>query len=410
MVGGDAMRAHEFRGDDAGYLSWLATHPAGYVVNIAKNYSPADARMHRAGCSALRNQTGAQTDHYVKVCANHLADLQTWALNHVGRQIQPCDRCKAHPRVARATPITDPAPAAAIPQVGTRSLLPPPAPGSFVVEAWADDYIHYKPRPEWQSLLCNEINTWCAHLKPSSQEVFHAAYFGHKPPHMDIENLLLYNVGSFMSPGCNGIRFEHGAAVPTPPDGELYRVCYRYALAQRSASFTDWQQARALVSFDWTDLGQFRRDKIPAQVWLALARRRRGEREPALTAGTSFAVKAEIRPPYGQSPRLSADLVKGIIDGVVSAFQAQTDTSISREVAARLANVLPADPAEIEDLLLERRWAVLGPVPRLVYLRGGAVQWNPGDDWCDAGELLAAEPKPADTTWAITGQIIELSR
>lgn len=56
-------------------------------------------------------------------------------------------------------------------------------------------------------------------------------------------------------------------------------------------------------------------------VWLALARRRGGEPEPALTAGTSFAVKAEIRPPYGQSPRLSAELVKGIIDGVVSAFR-----------------------------------------------------------------------------------------
>jgi hypothetical protein len=51
-----------------------------------------------------------------------------------------------------------------------------------------------------------------------------------------------------------------------------------------------------------------------------------------------------------------------------------------------------------------------GPVPRLVYLREGGVQWNPGDDWCDAGELLAAEPKPADTVWAITGQILELSR
>jgi hypothetical protein len=164
------------------------------------------------------------------------------------------------------------------------------------------------------------------------------------------------------------------------------------------------------VSFGWTDLGEFRRDKIPAHVWLALARRRGGEPEPSLTAGTSFAVKAEIRPPYGQSPRLSAELVKGIIDGVVSAFQAHTDTSTSGQVAARLANVLPAGPAEIEDLLLERRWAVLGLVRRLVYLRDGAVQWNPGDDWCDAGELLAAEPTPADTGWAITGQIIELSR
>jgi hypothetical protein len=28
------MSAHEFRGDDTGYLSWLGTHPTGYVINI----------------------------------------------------------------------------------------------------------------------------------------------------------------------------------------------------------------------------------------------------------------------------------------------------------------------------------------------------------------------------------------
>lgn len=288
--------------------------------------------------------------------------------------------------------------------------MPPPAPGSSVVEAWADNYIHYKPRPEWQTLLCNEIKTQCAHLKPSAEEVLHASFYGDKPLRMDIENLVLYNIDSFTLAGSNGIRFEHGVDVLPSPDGEVYQVGYRYALAPRSGAFTDWRQGRTLASFDWTDLGVFRRDKIPAQVWLALARRRGAEPGPALTAGTSFAVKVEIRPPYGKSPSLNADLVKGIIDGVVSAFQAHTDASTSGEVAARLAKVLPADPAEIEDMLLERRWAVLGAVPRLVYLRGDAAQWNPGDDWCDAGEVLAAEPKPADAGWAITGQIVELAR
>lgn len=187
----------------------------------------------------------------MKVCANQVADLQTWALNQVGREIQPCGRCKAHPHLARTTPAMDLAAVAAVPLGVGRFLLPPPAPGSFVVEAWADDYIHYKPRPAWQSLLCNEINAWCAHLKPSAGEVLHAAYFGHKPRRMDVENLLLFNVGSFMLAGCNGIRFEHGSAVPTPPDGELYQVGYRYALAPRSASFTDWQEARTLASFGW---------------------------------------------------------------------------------------------------------------------------------------------------------------
>ncbi len=45
MVEDDALRALELRGDDAGYLSWLAAHPGGYVVNISKNYGLTDARM-----------------------------------------------------------------------------------------------------------------------------------------------------------------------------------------------------------------------------------------------------------------------------------------------------------------------------------------------------------------------------
>jgi hypothetical protein len=38
------------------------------------------------------------------------------------------------------------------------------------------------------------------------------------------------------------------------------------------------------------------------------------------------------------------------------------------------------------------------------------VQWNPADDWCDAGELLVAPHAPTGTGWAISGQIVELSR
>ena len=47
-------------------------------------------------------------------------------------------------------------------------------------------------------------------------------------------------------------------------------------------------------------------------------------------------------------------------------------------------------------------------MPCLVHLRGTGIQWNPADDLCVAGELLAAEP--VDERWAIKGEIVELSR
>jgi hypothetical protein len=123
---------------------------------------------------------------------------------------------------------------------------------------------------------------------------------------------------------------------------------------------------------------------------------------------TPFAVKLKIRPPRGRRVRVNSDLVKAIFDGVICAFQAQTDTAVLQLVSARIAATLHADPAEIEQLLLDQRRAVIGVVPRLVHPRGVGVQWNPSDDWCVAGELLPADP--AGERWAISGEVIELAR
>lgn len=100
--------------------------------------------------------------------------------------------------------------------------------------------------------------------------------------------------------------------------------------------------------------------------------------------------------------------MKGILDGVICAFQAHSDTAILPEVAARLTRAVPADPAEIESLLLDRSRAVLGVVPRLVRPYGKGVIWDPSDHLCVAAELLPAEP--VDKRWAIKGEVVELSR
>ena len=143
-------------------------------------------------------------------------------------------------------------------------------------------------------------------------------------------------------------------------------------------------------------------------MWLALARGEVSEVfEPAAAPETPFAVKVQVRPPHGRQP-VWGGLVKGIFDGVICAFQAHTDTAVLPEVVARLATVLPADPAEIEEHLLDQSRAVLGVVPRLVYPYRKGVKWDPADHLCVAGELLAAEP--VDDRWAIKGELVELSR
>jgi hypothetical protein len=404
------MSTCEFRDDDAGYLDWLTTHPDGYVINIARSQSASTARVHHAGCRTISGQNargGAWTGPYVKVCAQHLAELEQWAIDRVGEPIPRCGTC--HPARHAVRPISTKRPERAVagPVHQGRSKVHGPVARSGLVEAWADDYIRFERRPVWQEHLRTEIRARCRLLEPSAGQVLHATFFGAKLPQADVENLALYNIDSFAIAGRNGIRFEHGAAVPPPPDGAEYPFCYRYALAPRSGAFADWQQGRTLSSFDWTDLGAFAGGKQLAQVWLALARGEVELAEAACAPDTPFAVRVQIRPPQGRQPVLGG-LVKGIFDGVICAFQAHIDRAVLPDVLARLATVLPADPAEIEQHLLDQSRAVLGVVQRLVSPYRADVKWDPSDHLCVAGELLLAEP--VDRRWAIRGEIVELAR
>jgi len=397
------MSAREFRDDDSGYLGWLAVHPDGYVINIGRGRSAAEARLHHAGCRTISGQNprgGPWTGQYVKVCTEHLAELEQWAIDQVGEPIRRCGIC--HPGRHGAAPMS---PARTEPAAGPapkgRCDVHGPAPGGAVVEAWADDYIRFERRPAWQERLRTEIRSRCTQLRPADEQLLHATFFGTKLPNADVENLVLYNIDSFANAGRNGIRVEYDdTVVPPAPDGGRYRFCYRYALVPRAGGFNHWRQGRTLASFDWTDLGDFAGDNKLAQVRLALARSRDEGLEPACPPGTPFAVKVQIRPPRRLQP-VWGGLMKGIFDGVVCAFQAHTDTAVLPEVVERLARILPADPAEIEQLLLDQRRAALGAVPRLVAPYRKGVKWDPADHLCLAGELLIANA--VGERWAIKG-------
>lgn len=405
------MNAREFCDDDAGYLAWLASHPDGYVINILRSHNATGARVHRAGCRTIRGSNprgGAWTGPYVKVCVDDMAELEQWANDQQAKLIPHCGICRPPRQAVQPTPKKRVERALPRPAREGRFQVHGPTSASPTVEAWADDYIRFERRPVWQEHVRTEIRNRCRQLEPSTGQLLHASFFGAKLPNADVENLALYNIDSFRVAGRNGIRFELGAAVPPTPDGVEYPFCYRYALAPRSGGFVHWQEGRTLASFDWTDLGKFAGDNKLAQVWLAIARGSAHAEvfEPAETPEPAFAVRVAVRPPRGRQP-VWGGLVKSIFDGVICAFQAHTDTAIPPEVVARLATALPADPVEIEKLLLDQRRAVLGVVPRLVSPYRKGVKWDPADHLCVAGELLSAEP--VDERWSIRGEVVELS-
>ncbi|MGV0580860.1 SIMPL domain-containing protein [Mycolicibacterium elephantis] len=400
----------EFRDDDDGYWRWVQTHADGFVVNIQRSYSPANARLHRADCWTISpgQNKGAVTHQYVKACSTQLNDLDQWATRQVGHPITRCGTC--HPPAAAAQPN----PVAKLPNtqssVGPDNRWAVDGPSTDgVVQAWADDYIRFEKLPDWQQQLRSEIRQRAAQLQPLADQVLHATYFGPKHPKSDIENVLLYYIGSFKVAGANGIRFEHGSGLAPTSDAVTYQFGYRYALVPRSNTYTHWRRGHTLASFDWTDLGRFAGENKLARVWLALARAEFDIFERTEPDGP-FAVNVEVSPPDGWQP-VWGGLMKGIVDGVVSALQAHTDTSLLPPVTSRLAVALPAEAAEIESHLRDQRRAVLGVAQRLVAPYRNGVKWDPCDHLCVAGELLAGEPgRSSGEGWAIRGEVFEVSR
>jgi len=85
----------EFRDDDAGYISWIHTHPDGFVVNTTRGHSRTYLKLHRASCKFVSVlQPGYSTwttGEYIKVCSTYRATLESWARETVGSILQ--DRC-----------------------------------------------------------------------------------------------------------------------------------------------------------------------------------------------------------------------------------------------------------------------------------------------------------------------------
>lgn len=76
-----------FRDDDAGYLAWLAAHPAGFVLNVNRSPRPNYLVLHRATCRTISGRPtrgGPWTGRYIKVCSPDQLQIAAWTGKTVG--------------------------------------------------------------------------------------------------------------------------------------------------------------------------------------------------------------------------------------------------------------------------------------------------------------------------------------
>ena len=86
---------HEFCDDDPGYLAWVASHPAGFVLNQPRLARSKALTLHRVGCAALAPRDGADalTAGAVKVCGPSSGALEAWSTARGEGRPRACRRC-----------------------------------------------------------------------------------------------------------------------------------------------------------------------------------------------------------------------------------------------------------------------------------------------------------------------------
>jgi hypothetical protein len=391
------MPVRTFRDNDAGYESWLTANPSGWVVNARRSPSPSYMKLHRAECPTIsRLQAGYSrwtTGDYIKVCAEHRAELDDWAQRTFSAELQ--DGCHCVQYGSRARSRTHRAP------VQTRGLAPTPVAAPVVTDAEGYGTIEtaglipFEPRDAAALGARAALRSILGGLSARPGELLYGIVEGPAVSGTDLDNALLYNVGGDVNRAVRyGVALERRATTPGAP------TRYRYRLT--SDPDVPALDGERIITFNSVPLDRAPRTWI--DVWAAIR--------------TSDAVEVEGSAPAGEigmrlsvgAPRFAgaanAQFVKTVVDGVMTALHAHRDRDSAAVVADRLAaaSVLPA--RTIAALMINDDRAALGTCQRLVVLRGQGVQCHPQDGRIST---LRIELDRAARSWGISGCLIRVN-
>lgn len=219
----------------------------------------------------------------------------------------------------------------------------------------------------------------------------------------DVENVLLYNVGTsaFAGLGVTEVTVERFYRRPSllhqltfsPDHHHLYR-CGPGAASPNWPAIASWSPTEVVVPLRieriWSAM---RRTVVPLVVT-----------DPA-TARLSLQLDLEHPTPARPPAVLSA--MKVLIDGTIASLHVHNGRDLD-DLAARLAPRLDRTAPEIAAELMDPSHAILG-MRRLLWPFGNFVRWNPADDgtvwlrakvhpgarWRISGELKAIDPGKA---------------
>jgi hypothetical protein len=249
------------------------------------------------------------------------------------------------------------------------------------------EYVPFEPRTEGQRALKRELQQHLAAITMPPGHVLRAMYRRPLPRGADVENVLLYNIGGrgLSRAMRHGVRFEAAPAAPLLP-------AYEYDAVPPGGPFLHWREEAELIAFDRVRAAS---GKLAA-VWWALRQLRTYDAVPPAGAAGPVGLRLQVTGPL---EALGPDRVKGVIDGVVAAYE-HMPPGLEPASLERYAAEIGAPAVAMRDALFDPAGAVLGANPRLLRDR-----WAPSDKRLMAAEVLYVR----GDAWALSGSLMTLT-
>jgi hypothetical protein len=279
-----------------------------------------------------------------------------------------------------------------------------------LVEAWSTFRLPYQPKDDALKFR-NKLAKTISEMAHEPDHILDCTYCSTDSTFADTENVLIYNVGGkcFSEAAARGIRFERVHVTPPSPPTQLPEPGAQHYVAYRTVSpdhaFTHWQRGRVVAS--WSDATwPATKGTAPASYWLAI-RTSTPDLSESLDQGAHFGLRVVVT--GSGKPIEPAKIIKPLYDGAISAFHVHNEPVSMRAAVERLAANGRGEVVDLERLLRDPRFDLLGKRNLVSPYRGGiksdGVKWNPEDERCVAGELLWT---PGTGEKRFSGELFEL--
>jgi hypothetical protein len=269
------------------------------------------------------------------------------------------------------------------------------------VDGWSRTRLPFQPVGQmltFRSALRQALSS----LEAADGEQLHAIYETSAHGDVDVENVLIYNVGTaaFLRSCHSGLLIERRLIAQATDQHADYNHHHSYRIEPVASGRPI--DGRPLVSLGPSDIPAPGTSIAP--LWLAL-RRGSGRSVAAVAPGARLGLEIRVGHPSQRRINL-ANVVKVVVDSVMATFS-RFPASPDDPAVQRLADRLALPVGEVVHLFEANPVAVLGD-RTLLRARLGGYHWYPDDGNLDVISLVA-DTHPSRDQWTLSADLFELA-